>query len=102
MLRWNRPFLLILLGTVATISAPRAVAQALDPPAGGLPQWDSTNQVLFSGYGIGTPGSFVRGYVDTHQRGADIDISKDFAGVQEVIVEGMTAGPDDTTLIAAI
>ena len=102
MLRWNRPFLLILLGTVATICVPQAGAQALDPPAGWLLQWDSTNQVLFSGYGVSHPGSFVRGYVDTHQRGANIDIFKDFPGLQEVIVDGLTAGPDDTTLIAAI
>jgi hypothetical protein len=102
MLRLNRPFLLILLGTVATICAPRAGAQALDLPAGWLPQWDSTNQVLFSGYGIEPPGFFVRGYVDTHQRGADIDIFKDFPGLQEVVVDGLTAGPEDTTLIAAI
>ncbi len=40
--------------------------------------------------------------MDTRQRGADIDISKEFPGLQEVIVDGLTAGPDDTTMIAAI
>jgi len=102
MLRLNRPCLLIVLGMVTTICVPRAVAQALDPPAGGLPQWDSTNQVLFFGYGAGPPDFSVRSYVYARQRGADIDISKDFPGLQEVVVDGLTAGPDDTTLIAAI
>lgn len=99
MLRLNRPFLLILFGILPTICVPRAVAQVVDPT--GLPAWDSTNQVLFFGYGV-VPAGLVRGYVDTHQRGADIDIFKDFPGLQEVIVDGLTAGPEDTTLIAAI
>jgi hypothetical protein len=99
MLRLNRPLLLILLGMLTTICVPRAVAQAVDPT--GLPAWDSTNQVLFFGYGV-EPAGLVRGYVDAQQRGADIDISKESPGLQEVIVDGLTAGPDDTTLIAAI
>src|ERR1700730_4148792 len=99
MLRLNRPFLLILLGILTTICVPRAVAQAVDPT--GLPAWDSTNQVLFFGYGV-EPAGLVRGYEGVRQRGADINIFKEFPGLQEVIVDGLTAGPDDTTLIAAI
>ena len=44
----------------------------------------------------------VRAYADGHQRGADIDIIKDFPGIQDCYVERSTAGPDGTTLIAAI
>src|SRR5690349_5718112 len=99
MMRLNRPFLLILLGITATVYVHRAAAQALDPT--GIPVWDSTNQVLFFGYGAG-PRGLVRGYVDARQRDADIDIIKDFPGLQEVIVDGLTAGPENTTLVAAI
>ncbi len=35
------------------------------------------------------------------QRGADIDITKDFPGIQDCYVDTLTAGPDGTTLIAA-
>jgi hypothetical protein len=88
---------LFLLG-IATLLNSRAAAQELKPT--GLPQWDSTNQVLF--FGIGFPGCVVRAYLDGHQRGADIDIFKDFPGMQECGVEALTAGPDATTLVAAI
>ncbi len=101
-MRLNRPFLLILIGIVATICAIRAVAQELDPLPSGSPMWDSTNQVLFFGYGAGPADFSVRGYVDARQRGANIDISKEFPGLQELVVDGLTAGPDDTTMIAAI
>jgi hypothetical protein len=99
MLRLNRPYLLILLGIATTMWIPLAVAQTLDPT--GIPMWDSTNQVLFFGYGV-DPQGHVRGYVDAKQRGTDINIFKDFPGLQGVIVDGLTAGPDNTTLIAAI
>jgi hypothetical protein len=102
MLRSNRPFPLLLLGIVATVCSTQASAQALDLHPTGRPTWDSTNQVLFFDYGGEPPTFLVRGYADAQQRGADIDISKEFPGVQEVIVDGLTAGPDDTTVIAAI
>jgi hypothetical protein len=85
---------------VTTICVPRTSAQALVPT--GLPIWDSTNPVLFFGYGAGPPDRFVRGSVDARQRGADIDISNEFPGLQEVVVDGLTAGPDDTTMTATI
>jgi hypothetical protein len=100
MLRLNRLFPLLLLAMAATICVPRTSAQA--PVPSGLPVWDATNQVLFFGYGVGPPDRSVRGYVDARQRGADIDISKEFPGLQAVVVDGLTAGPDDTTMIAAI
>jgi hypothetical protein len=56
---------------------------------------------LFFGYGV-EPAGLVRGYAGVQQRGADINIFKEFPGLQEIIVDGLTAGPDDTTLIAAI
>ena len=102
MLRSKWPLSLLLLGIVMTIYPPHAGAQELVPPPGGLPIWDSTNQVLFFGYGVETSGTLVRGYVDGHQRGADIDIFKNFPSAQAVIVESVTAGPGGTTFIATI
>ncbi len=74
-----------------------AVAQSLNPT--GWPVWDSTNQVLF--FTGSSPGSVVRAYVGSHQRGADIDMSKDFPGLQEAYADSITAGPDGSTLIYA-
>jgi hypothetical protein len=85
---------LLFLAAVATLFNTQTAAQELKPT--GLSQWDSTNQVLFFA------GSVVRAYVDGRQRGADIDISKDFPGIQECYVDGLTAGPDGTTVIAAL
>lgn len=98
MLRTIQFLSLLLLGTTATLYGTQVVAQEVSPT--GLDRWDSTNEVLF--YGDGSPNQLVRAYVGFHQRGADIDIFKDFAGIQEVYVDSLTAGPDGTTLIAAI
>jgi len=98
MLRGIRLFSLLLLGPGATLYSPQAVAQALNPT--GLAEWDSTNQVLF--FDGGSPGYPVRGYTDAHQRGADINIFKDFPGLQEFYGTSLTAGPEGTTLIATI
>ena len=89
--------LLFLAAGLALDCTPSA-AQSLIPA--GWPIWDSTNQVLF--FTSSTPGSVVRGYVDAHQRGADIDIFKDFPNLQEVCADSITAGPDGSTLIYAI
>jgi hypothetical protein len=103
MLRANRLLSLLLLGIGIATSAPQIFAQALSPPFTGIWKWDATNQVLFFGYGTEEPGLgfVVRGYADARQRGEDINIFKDFPGAQEVIVDGLTAGPGGTTLIAA-
>lgn len=94
----TRPlFFQMLLVAVATFLGTQAAAQELRPT--GLPQWDSTNQVLF--FADCRAGSVVRAYADGHQRGADIDIRKDFPGIQECYADSLTAGPDGTTLIAA-
>jgi hypothetical protein len=85
---------LLFLAAVATLFDTQTAAQELKPT--GVSQWDSTNQVLFFA------GSVVRAYVDGRQRGADIDISKDFPGIQECYVDSLTAGPDGTTVIAAL
>jgi hypothetical protein len=55
---------------------------------------------LFFGDGSETPGTHIRGYVDTHQRGADINLFKDFPGLQGAGIDGLTAGPDGATIIA--
>ena len=73
----------LFLVAVATLLNTQVAAQELQPT--GLPQWDSTNQVLF--FGHGSPGCVVRAYQNGHQRGADIDISKDFLGIQECYVD---------------
>jgi hypothetical protein len=98
MLRGIRLFSLLLLGPGAALYSPQAVAQVLNPT--GLEQGDSTNQVLF--FDGGSPDSPTRGYTDTHQRGADINIFKDFPGLQEFYGTSLTAGPEGTTLFATI
>jgi hypothetical protein len=98
MLRGIRLFSFLLLGPGVTLYSAQAVAQALIPT--GFAEWDSTNQVLF--FDGGSPGSPIRGYTDTHQRGADINIFKDFPGLQEFYGTSLTAGPEGTTLIATI
>ena len=98
MLRASQFVALLLVAVAITLHNPPAVAQSLSPT--GLPKWDSTNQVLF--FSGNSPGSVVRAYVDSHQRGADIDIFKDFPGLQEVYADSITAGPDGSTLIDTI
>lgn len=98
MLRPSRILSLLFLGIGATLCAGQAAAQALEPV--GIPQWDSTNQVLFFGYGY--PVQLVRAYDGVERRGADIDIDKDFPGLREAGVDALTAGPDGTTLIAVL
>jgi hypothetical protein len=88
----------LFLAAIVALLSTQAAAQELRPT--GLWQWDSTNQVLF--FDNCYPGSVVRAYADGHQRGADIDIRKDFPGIQECYVETLTAGPDGTTLIAVV
>jgi hypothetical protein len=97
MLRAIHLFSLLLLGTGSILYSRQAVAQALNPT--GLYEWDSTNQVLF--FLNGGPSSPIRAYTDYNQRGADIDVLKDFPGAQEFYVNSLTAGPEGTTLIAA-
>jgi hypothetical protein len=89
---------LLFLAAVATLFSTQTAAQELKPT--GLSQWDSTNQVLF--FANCGADRVVRAYADGRQRGADIDISKDFPGVQECYVDSLTAGPDGTTVIAAL
>ena len=98
MLRGIRLFSLLLLGPGATLYSPQAVAQVLNPT--GLDEWDSTNQVLF--FGGGSPDLPIRGYTNARQRGADINIFKDFPGLQEFYGTSLTAGPEGTTLFATI
>jgi hypothetical protein len=96
MLRAIRLFSLLLLGTGSSLYSRQAIAQALNPT--GFAEWDSTNQVLF--FVNGHMGSPIRGYSDYDQRGADIDVFKDFPGAQAAYVDSVTAGPAGSTLIA--
>lgn len=98
MLRAAHFLALLSLPIGSTLCCTPAAAQSLHPT--GWPVWDSTNQVLF--FTSNSPGSVVRAYVDSHQRGADIDIFKDFPGLQEVYADSITAGPDGSTLVYAI
>jgi hypothetical protein len=97
MLRASQFVVLLLLAIAITLYNPAAAAQSLSPT--GWPEWDSTNQVLF--FSRSSPGSVVRAYADSGQRGADIDIFKDFPGLQEANADSITAGPDGSTLIYA-
>jgi hypothetical protein len=92
--KWFTSLLLLTIGL--TLYSPEASAQMLS--SRGWPEWDSTNQVLF--FISSSPGSVVRAYVDVQQRGADIDIYKDFPGAQSAYVDSVTAGPNGSTLIA--
>jgi hypothetical protein len=87
----------LFLAAIVALLSTQAAAQELK--SSGLPHWDSTNQVLF--FDSCSMGGVVRAYADGHQRGADIDITKDFPGIQDCYVDRSTAGPDGTTLIAA-
>jgi hypothetical protein len=98
MLRASQFVALLLVAIATSLHNSPAIAQSLSPT--GWPKWDSTNQVLF--FSGSSPGSVVRAYVDSHQRGADIDMFKDFPGLQEVYAASITAGPDGSTLIHAI
>jgi hypothetical protein len=89
---------LLFLAAVATLFSTQTAAQELKQT--GLSKWDSTNQVLF--FANCGADRVVRAYADGRQRGADIDISKDFPGIQECYVDSLTAGPDGTTVIAAL
>src|SRR4029077_12267517 len=91
-------FSYIVLLALAILPGSQAAAQELK--SCGIPRWDSTNEVLFFDGCSG--GGVVRAYADGHQRGADIDIIKDFPGIQDCYVVRSTAGPDGTTLIAPI
>ena len=96
MLRAIRVFSLLLLSTGITLLSTQAGAQALN--SAGV-RWDSTNQVLFLEPGL--PGLVVRSDVDGNGHSTEIDIFKDFAGLQNVHVDGVTAGPEGATIIAA-
>jgi hypothetical protein len=87
---------LLFLGAGITLCNTQAAAQTLEPT--GLSQWDSTNQVLFFGHGC--PVHVVRAYADARKRGADIDIFKDFPGLEQTCIDSVTAGPDGTTWMA--
>jgi len=93
MLRTFQVYPLLLLGIVTVVCCTEAGAQRLDPISS---QWDSTNQVLFL---KSDRGLVSRTYEDGSSQ--DIDIFRNVAGLQEVGVWGLTAGPDGTALVAA-
>lgn len=88
-------FPLLFLGA-GGIFSPQSIAQEVD--CRGFPEWDSTNQVLFCVHG--SPGFPIRAYIGKSQRGADIDVFKDFPELREYYGTSATAGPNGTTLIA--
>jgi hypothetical protein len=87
---------LLLLSAGITFLSTGAGAQALNSAGA---RWDSTNQLLF--LEPGQPGLVVRSNRDGNGHSAEIDIFNDFAGLQSVYVDSVTAGPEGTTLIAA-
>jgi len=94
MLRSARGFSL-LLGIATLLGGTPSEAQSVDL---GWTHWDSSNQVLFAepkGDGL-----VFRAYPGSP--GQNIDIFKNFAGLQKVHVQSVTAGPGGVTLISAI
>jgi hypothetical protein len=87
-----------LLFAAIGICTPQVLPQTVD--CRGLPQWDSSNQVLFCVNGA--PNIPIRSYVAKSQRGADIDISKDSPDLREYYGTSVTAGPNGTTFISTI
>jgi hypothetical protein len=59
---------------------------------------------VFFGRGLLKPGSLpIRSYnFDGSQRGQDIDIFKDFPGVQQVVVMDISAGSGETVILSAV
>ena len=86
----------LLFATAVGLFSLQTVAQTVNCP--GFPEWDSTNQVLFCVKGF--PGSPIRAYTGKSQRGADIDVFKDFPDLQKYYGTRVTAGPNGTTFIA--
>ena len=76
----------------ALVILPGTPAAAQELKSSGLPRWDSTNQILF--FDSCSMGGVVRDLRGRPQRGADIDVTKDFPGLQDCYVERSTAGPD--------
>lgn len=66
--------------------------------------WDGTHGVAFFGTGGVSPSNLpIRSYTaDGTKRTSDINIFKDFPGLQQVVVDDAGAGPDDVTVIAAV
>ena len=94
MLRLARVFSL-LLGIATVLCSAPSEAQSVDL---GWTHWDSSNQVLFSepqGNGL-----VFRAYPGRLSQ--NIDIFKNFAGLQRVYIESVTAGPDGSVLISAV
>ena len=79
-------------------------AQVFDPPPpDASPLFDSVRNVVFFGYGtLQAGGPALRAYTNGHQRGGDIDLFKDFPGLQYAVVNSFAAGPADTSMLAAV
>jgi hypothetical protein len=94
MLRSARGFSLLLAVATLLCGTPSR-AQSVDLS---WTHWDSSNRVLFAepkGDGL-----VFRAYPGSPSQ--NIDIFRDFAGLQAVYIDSVTAGPDGETLISAI
>lgn len=66
-------------------------------------RWDGAHNVLFLGIGLYTKAGYaVRSYHDGAQRGADIDIFKDFPDAHTVLIEDAAASVADRTIFAVV
>jgi hypothetical protein len=86
-----------------TITAP-VHAQTIPDLAWRPHRWDAAHGVLFLGKNVmlRRTGRLLRSYRENgSQRGADIDLFKDFPDLQEASVDDFAAGPAGTTLIVA-
>lgn len=93
------------LTTVAiVVLSTGCAAQSFPPEQTVRPErWDSAHGVLFFGRGVlGRNSLPVRSYLNGSQRGSDIDIFKDFPGLQVAVVIDLAAGPNGTTVLSAV
>ena len=98
---------LLFVATAISLVAPApAHAQAIPSDQVFAPyRWDAARGVLFlrKNFVLRKMNPPLRSYNDDgSQRGADIDLFKDFPDIQEATVDDFAAGPAGTTFIAAV
>jgi hypothetical protein len=96
----------IVLAATALYLGCAVIAQSQSIPISetkALSRWDGGNSVVFFGRGLRKP-EFgpIRGYVRGQQRGSDIDLFRDFPGLDHAAVDDITGGPNDSTYIVVL
>jgi len=106
-LRFDVPFssinVILTLGIILTFIF-ASLSQTVPSDYVFLPhRWDGTHGVVFFGKGLTRKDARpIRGYLDGVQRGAPIDIFKDFPQFRQAVVDDFAAGSDGITHIAVV